>query len=443
MIHLRNNVLSTYFRKENLGVLLICFSYLLIIFSSPMPAVVSWVEVLMGGVLIFGGLALITPARSFIDENAQLLFLSAMLISFPLIVGVIGGNAFSNMIRDIVPLLYQLGIPIILLSQTKRVERFPKELIVLSLLIVGCISSIQFLIGIDNLYGSISNFIGVMTQGLEGAEPPRAGVLLVNSAILSPEEFVEAQKNYFLKAYEPGVIFSAIYMSCSAIKCLLNYERRVWRALLIILLAMVCIAPMSVLVLRAYLLVFCLSCATYFICLLQNQSRILKAQYYVIGLIVFLCMAFALYMSGVMQLFVRKQVVVGTNGKLSEWAAVIGMLSKNPALFFHGIGWGGILNNPAYPSHVSRFTHSVLSFYLLKGGVAGFLLFIAVLHQLLAQAKIGWRFILSRCSITLVSVSSLATLFMGLLFQPTYKMLGFGMILALLILDWRDDAKRT
>lgn len=439
----RHSVLAGSFHQGNWGVALICLSYLLLIFSSPMPASISWVEMLMGVVLILGGLISITPLRSFLEENIKVIFLFIFLIIFPLVVGIRVGSTPLNMVRDIAPLLYQLGIPIMLLSQAKRAEHFPVELLIASLLIVGGISSIQFLIGIDNLYGSINSFMNIMSQSLAGLTPPEAGVLVLHSTQLSPEEFSEAQKNYFLKVYEPGVIFSAIYLTCTAMKSLMSSERKYMRALLIMILAMVCIVPMAILALRAYILVFILACVAYFISLLQRQHRVLKWPYYLGGMIVIISLAMSMYFSGVLQQLIRKQALVGDNGKLTEWRAVIGMISSDPTFLFHGIGWGGILNNPAYPAHVSRFTHSILSFYLLKSGLFGLLLFLAVVRQLIGQAKIALSFILSRDAITPVSVSCLAALLMGVLFQPTYKMLGFGIVLALMMLDWRYDGKPT
>lgn len=436
-------MLVAFSRRENWVVMLICLSYLLIVLSSPMPAAISWVEMLMGGLLILGGLVAITPVHAFVAENTRVMYLFILLIIFPLMVGIRGGSSTLNMIRDIAPLLYQLGVPIMLLSQAKQAEQFFIKLIVTSLLIVGAFSAIQFVIGIADLYGSIQIFMDVMSQSLAGTTPPKAGVLVLNSTVISPEEFAEAQKNYFLKAYEPGVIFSAIYLTCTMMKSLMNAERKYMRILLITIVAIACIMPMSLLALRAYIFVFILACGVYFISLLNRQRCASKRQYYLAGIIVFTGLALSLYFSGVLQQLIRKQAVVGDNGKLSEWRAVIGMVSSDPALLFHGIGWGGILNNPAYPAHVSRFTHSILSFYLLKGGLLGLLFFFAIVRLLVVQAQVGWKFILSRDAITPVSVSCFATLLMGVLFQPTYKMLGFGMVFALMMLDWRDDGRPT
>lgn len=436
-------IFTDFSSKDIWGVVLICLSYLLVILSSPMPAAISWVELLMGVVLILGGLTSITPLRSFFEENTKVIFLFVFLIIFPLIVGIRGGSTPLNMVRDIAPLLYQLGIPIMLLSQAKRSEHFPIDLLVVSLLIVGGVSAIQFLIGIDNLYGSINSFINIMSQSLSGQTPPEAGVLVLHSTLLSPEEFSEAQKNYFLKAYEPGVIFSAIYLTCIAMKVLMSSEQKYMRSLLIMILAMICIAPIAVLALRAYILVFILACSAYFISQSQRHYHVLKWPYFLLGIIVIIGLVMSLYFTGVLQQLIRKQALVGDNGKLSEWKAVIGMLSSDPTFLVHGIGWGGILNNPAYPAHVSRFTHSIFSFYLLKSGLLGLFFFLAVVRQLIWPERFFRKFVFLRDAITPVSVSCLATLLMGVLFQPTYKMLGFGIVLALMMLDWRYDGKPT
>ena len=113
---------------------------------------------------------------------------------------------------------------------------------------------------------------------------------------------------------------------------------------------------------------------------------------------------------------------------------MISMISATPQALLFGIGWGGLVENPIYGA-TTRFTHSVLSFYLLKSGVLGLMGLGAIGAILLFEVRrrFGDRdtWTVSR---KIVLVSCLPPLLIGVLFEPTYKILSYGVILALALL---------
>ena len=89
--------------------------------------------------------------------------------------------------------------------------------------------------------------------------------------------------------------------------------------------------------------------------------------------------------------------------------------------------------NP-YLNAGTLYTHSILSFYLLKTGVIGLGALIAFVGLLIARTiEKGDKEPLSVHRLILL-VSCVPPLLIGVLFEPTYKMLSYGMVLALFAL---------
>ncbi len=135
----------------------------------------------------------------------------------------------------------------------------------------------------------------------------------------------------------------------------------------------------------------------------------------------------------------EKQEKFGLNSKDSELYTVLDIvLSSAPKLIF-GIGWGSVFQDPIIPEVEVSFTHSAFTYFLLKTGLLGLFCFIFYLFII---AKSFFSNSISRHSTTnefmthktLVFLSALPAIIIGVFFQVSYKTLSFGVVLLSLLL---------
>lgn len=190
--------------------------------------------------------------------------------------------------------------------------------------------------------------------------------------------------------------------------------------------------------LRAYTALFVLAIAA--VCLTQLRERGLYIR--LLPVFVLICILFWSQIEPILQLLWMKQKLVGANGKVGEWLAVTTTIAATPQSMLLGIGWGGTFVNPIYGAD-SRFTHSMLSFYLLKSGVVGISMLFAGIGLLLVHSKKLAKTTHFDISSLILLISCLPPLLIGVLFEPTYKMLSYGVILALFVLVLSSFGKRV
>jgi hypothetical protein len=126
-------------------------------------------------------------------------------------------------------------------------------------------------------------------------------------------------------------------------------------------------------------------------------------------------------------LFFKKFTQVGDNGKVKEFSAVLNYMA-NPTFIF-GKGFGGEFLSPTYDVFVS-YTHSLLSYLILKSGLLGLLygifLYVSILYA-------GVKSITSKDATLQIAVLSIIP---ALVTQPTYKSFGFGVVTVLFYMCW-------
>ncbi len=408
------------------GVWLLLIAYSLEAFASPMPETITWLEILMGSGLLMGGIALSGSAIQYVKQEtfAQwCMGLTALLFILPLSVGFVRGNTLHDTIRDVFPLAFLLLIPVLITYSVRSRELVAtRTLLVLALVFVGIGTSVVFIFGILTLFGSTAKLVMVIQGGLQhlqAADP----ALVIGSA--------------FLKVYDPSVLFTAIFLSAwGGILVIRSWQMWFPGAILASLGALIAYEFMM-LGLRAYTVFYVLSVLV--VCLTQWKSRGLYIRLLPILLIasVFLWPT----IEAIFQLLWIKQQVTGTNGKASEWLAVMTTLSVEPKTLLLGIGWGGTVNNPIL-GESTRFTHSMLSFYFLKTGAIGVGLLLAIVGLLLKQRESVSRAKHADTAQLILQVSCLSPLLIGVLFEPTYKMLSYGVIFAVFILVFPVRSKR-
>lgn len=117
---------------------------------------------------------------------------------------------------------------------------------------------------------------------------------------------------------------------------------------------------------------------------------------------------------------------VGTNARLAEAAAVLEQIGRSLPSMLFGDGWGALIDNPAVGGMRVSYTHTFVSYLLLKTGVGGLIAVHLYLLSFLPAALRAWR---CRRDVALAALAPLAS---GLLVHTAFKFLDFGLLLALI-----------
>jgi hypothetical protein len=446
------NNLSKQNKTILLGYSVIALSYSLVVLSSPMPASIGWVECLMGVGLSVGTIILIWQIHleraTTLKYNILLLFLFCYLLVVPLVIGLSNYHTQKNIIRDIVPLFFLTIIPAVtLLSAAPLLQKLFIRLTLLTILLVGVVTAIQFLSGTMKLYGSLSNLQDstsayyesltsevstseVSTSEVSTSEVSTSSVASPNRAISEKSMKEVQQMKLFLKIYDPAVIFSAIFLLCFGTQEMIRDNGRRIVAIIATGLGLSCAYCYLLMGLRAYVALIILMPLIFWAFNVLSDKKIIKKM---IILFIFAIIISYPFIAKTIHLLFLKQLAVGNNGKLAEWQTILHTISSSPLSFVSGIGWGGVFNNPILLMQPSRFSHSLLSFYLLKTGVLG----------LAALSLYFYLLIRNRCDIMsiahtplrlMIILAGIAAVLIGLIFQPIYKMLSYGIVITLLFL---------
>lgn len=397
-------------------------SYSLVAFGSPMPPRITWLEIVMGGGLLIGGIMLAGGVVRQAREDAMsrwVLILAFVLLVVPTCTGLMHGNAWGNMVRDIAPIAFIISIPILLIHATTIFNRATLSMLMTALvLFVGVVTAIIFFVSVIQTYGSIDNLVAGATKYIQSTP---------STSTTQAEFYV---RELFLKPYDPAMLFAALFTSAWGLVLVAKFPRA-WLLgwILIGFGALIAYAFMA-LGLRAYTAVYTLSMGLICLTLYKEWGLYVKFLPLVVAGIAF----YSTQIEAVLHLLLYKQQTIGFNGKASEWQQVIDAISGSHEAVLFGTGWGGVLKNPIYEGGETRFTHSIISFFLLKSGLIGLgAVFVAMATLLGKMMRSNFGSRIAYPELILV-ISCLPPLAIGVLFQPTYKTLSFGIILTLSIL---------
>lgn len=126
----------------------------------------------------------------------------------------------------------------------------------------------------------------------------------------------------------------------------------------------------------------------------------------------------------------QKNRMVGENGRFAEWAAILRLMQAHFMSLFFGFGWGARFEDPAVGGLSVTYTHSLLSFLMLKtGGVGACVILLGVCAGALRGLEKGvnrlkWAIIADYLPVFL-------PLFISVFLYANYKSLGFGLILCI------------
>lgn len=426
------------------GVWLLLLVYCLVAFGSPMPPRITWLEIVMGCGLLMGGIALAGNVMCVIlQQRSSTCCLALVLFLFfiPLCIGLLHGNGLTDILRDVCPLAFLLLIPILLVysASLSNLEAM-STLMTTVLVFVGICSAVLFFIGTHNLYGSIDKFQSGMRIGMvqlsEVTQVTQAGLATQAIKVIQPVQLIDQSNEIkrltlLLKPFDPAVLFTAIFLSTWGVIMMVRSWLGWLPGMLLVITGSAIAYEFMIMGLRAYTAFFILG--TFAICLTQYRNRGLYIRF--LPVVFMACMVLWPKIEAVVQIILTKQHAAGwMNGKSGEWLAVISTLHANPYTWLFGVGWGGVIENPIYGG-TTRFTHSILSFFLLKAGVIGLGMLLTIVGLLLKRSIGIGDAIRFDISSKILLFSSLPPLLIGVMFEPTYKMLSYGVILALLILS--------
>jgi len=224
----------------------------------------------------------------------------------------------------------------------------------------------------------------------------------------------------FLLANAPTVLFAALLLTGLCGWRL--YRGDLLGAALLQGLAFVPLAAMALITQRASIGVFCLSVA-FLLCMgiMQRPKRMLVP----VCLLGLTAAAYWPLIAEVAQGLLHKHAAVGLNMRAQEAAAVMDALDGSLWAVLLGKGWGASVVSPAVGGATVNFTHSLITTYWLKTGLAGVVLVLIYLYQM---GKMILQLVIARPVIGLALAGPFA---IDILLYASFKSLDFGLLLLL------------
>ncbi|MFV3073921.1 hypothetical protein [Niveispirillum fermenti] len=130
-------------------------------------------------------------------------------------------------------------------------------------------------------------------------------------------------------------------------------------------------------------------------------------------------------LAGVAGLLADKTQAVGLNNRADEFLAVLDQMGRSPVAFLFGDGWGALVANPAVGWWRVSYTHSAASYFLLKLGAVGLAL-VVIYAGLLAGLVVRSPAVPMR-----LLLAATPSLLLGLLLHTSFKYICFSMIISL------------
>lgn len=389
----------------------ICGLLIYAVYSAPFPAQPGLIEGIIAALLIvFVSVptGIVVMSGGFTIYQKYNLFPVALHIGFftMLWLGLFNGAVVYSwnvvdIIRDLIPCVY-IFAPFLLLPAMKRSKLDWFKILPWILSINGVVFAVRFYLE-------------------AGISPLDVGKMYYSD-------------NLLYLPYDPSVSFASIFLPIMAVHTWKGTNLFRWSGSLLMLVAgLVSLGSLMAVAQRAPLGLAVLS---YFIYFLIGSRKSFKK---IILLLIILISVFILMqdqLASTFDLLMTKQEDYGMNGKNNEMIAVLHETSRSIYSLFFGIGWGGLFYDPTYNAEVS-FTHSAITFFLLKGGIIGLLVFLYYLSWI--SRRILFNMTVSKLP---YSLSVIVPLTIGLIFQPTFKTLSYGMVLTFLCLLFPNSHTR-
>jgi hypothetical protein len=395
--------------------LMVLIAAIYAMFSSSTPDHFGFAEAAMGLFLVL--LVGIRGAASTMSLGLShgVNFLTFLRISFiflllvPTTYGLLWrDNYLMDWVRDVIPLFYGF-LPVLLAPYFKREPNLWLRSLCIMLTGIGCAFSVRFFL-------------------IDGFELANLGKVVIFGDM-----------NYF--PMDPSVTFGAIFALLEALRA--ADLRKYRQAILWAVLSTLCVASLAATVVRAPLILYAI--------VLTARVLLIKSTNWAKRLVK-IVLVFSLVVTGVfalplIDLIGEKFMSAGLNMKDLEIREVINFSTGSLTSFAFGIGWGGKFISPAVGIPV-RFVHNFPIYLLLKGGIAAFLIGLAIIARVYGGITRRWL----RSGLGVRAVQSYHPSVLGaalvvfsssFFLQANFKSFSFGLVLSVALLTLGIFNKRT
>lgn len=363
-------------------------------FGSPTPDNPSYIEAAIALLLIISiGWSGLSHSFQFSFRSdsylSPYLFIKVFLVfglSVPVIIGLTNPPNLNLMLRDIIAFLFLL-LPVFFIPLIQNEKKLERALLI-GIVSVGAVFSLR------TFFPAMPVF-------------PQTEELLY----LSNSPFV-----LFAAVYVMGCVFTYLSKPINAHNSVLSLFYLSLMALIILALMQdTQRAPIAALIV-SFLFLF-------FVGLIRRPKTLFKP-----ALFILIAVVFALpYVSEVIDPIIHKTYSVGFNMRFEELRAVWERASMNITTLIFGTGWGGQFESPAVGGLSVTYTHSLLSYMLLKTGVLGLFLTLSYLGILFRKTLIVLQ------EDRVVGIALLWAFIIPVFLYASYKSLDFGLLLTLLV----------
>lgn len=336
------------------------------------------------GVFVNGFKLKVKQRQPFWVLAAHILFIFGL--SVPVIIAVINGAEFFDIIRDLIGFLF-LIVPLFLCQFLKTEKR--KKVFILLCVFVGFVFSIRTLFP-DNI---------LTLRGDELLYLANSPLVLFTSIFLMGQ----GSKKLFEKGTLKNFLLFFIFF-IGAIICLMAMMDDIRRASFVaVIISMIFLGGIG---------------------FYKNPLRVLLPLM-LLALTLFL---FQQEFQQIVQQITLKTSQVGMNMRMQEWLAVWDVVSADWRSFLFGLGWGAVFESPAVGGLPVTFTHSLLSALLLKSGMIGLLLCLVYLFFIFEKLM---DVVFSN---PVMGLALFWSFVIPVLFYASYKSLDFGLLLTLILI---------
>lgn len=229
-------------------------------------------------------------------------------------------------------------------------------------------------------------------------------------------------------ANAPTVLFAALFLS--GLCGLLLYRGDYAGSLFLLLLSLIPLATMALIVQRASIGAALLAAVVLLgIGLVHRPLRLFMPLAF-IGLA---ALIYSPFLDTVFQNAIHKTAQVGLNMRWQEAREVFAVVGDSLFSALFGKGWGSSVFSPAAGGVTVNFTHSLVTTFWLKTGLAGVLLALFYLSRIGAPlARLFFRN-------PVLALALAAPFLIDILFYASFKSLDFGLLLLLIVLFTRQD----
>lgn len=306
--------------------------------------------------------------------------------------GLTAGWPAQAMLRDLLPLAF-LFLPLFLAKRLADAigPEAALRLMAAALALIGVAFAARFFV------------IAGVRVGWLGGDAPSDGLLYLPNS--------------------PAVPFAAVLLPLLACERLASLHPGRWLAALALLAGgALCIAALAATLQRAALAAGALAAALYIVRRLAERPVILPAA---LALAAAAVAVEADWVGRLGGLLAWKSAAVGFNQHAAEIAVAMDVAGRSPGHALLGAGWGAMFESPAVPGYLVGYLHALPLYLLAKAGALGLL---AVGVYLLALSPGYWRLWTAQPALAAAATGPLA---IGLIVQPSFKYLGFGLVLTL------------